>query len=236
MQKRASKLADLVCTKEFFLYKSGQISNKCESDFLVCYLFLLATVWTRDKRGQMPPNDTKRKWLLLMQIMVAAQGSSTHCGLRQKLPALDCCHRVGTDSHWEVYNKQPTCQNLQDRMPLAISLIPSSRFGIRILEYQLRPSNERMQSGRLRLMPIFSPWVGKRYYDKSHKSRIMLIHWLRKSNNMWSHERTPGWLFIYIFFPFLLNSPQVSTRIKSILDIQIFRNCLPAINGFTAFK
>ena len=28
---------------------------------LVCYLFLLATVWTRDKRGQMPPNDTKRK-------------------------------------------------------------------------------------------------------------------------------------------------------------------------------
>ena len=69
MQKRASKLADLVYTKEFFLYKSGQISNKCESDFLVCYLFLLATVWTRDKRGQMPPNDTKRKWLLLMWII-----------------------------------------------------------------------------------------------------------------------------------------------------------------------
>ena len=59
MQKRTSKLADLVCTKEFFLYKSGQISNKCESDFLVCYLFLLATVWTCDKHGQMPPNDTK---------------------------------------------------------------------------------------------------------------------------------------------------------------------------------
>ena len=66
MQKRASKLADLVCTKEFFLYKSSQISNKCKSDFLVCYLFLLATVWTHDKRGQIPPNDTKRKRLLLM--------------------------------------------------------------------------------------------------------------------------------------------------------------------------
>ena len=69
MQKRASKLADLVCTKEFFLYKSSQISNKCESDFLVCYLFLLATVWTHDKRGQMPPNNTKRKWLLLKALL-----------------------------------------------------------------------------------------------------------------------------------------------------------------------
>ena len=39
---------------------------------------------------------------------------SAHCDLRQKFPALDYCHQVGTDSHWKVHNKQPTRQSLQD--------------------------------------------------------------------------------------------------------------------------
>ena len=74
---------------------------------------------------------------------------SAHCGLRQKLSALDYCHQVGTDSHFEVHNEQPTCQNLQDRMPISIFilfLLPALlslmfRFGIGILECQFRPSS-----------------------------------------------------------------------------------------------
>ena len=63
MQKRTRKLVDLVCTKGFFLYKCGQISDKCAA-LLLGLLFV--TLWTHGKHGQMQSNDAKRKGLLLM--------------------------------------------------------------------------------------------------------------------------------------------------------------------------
>jgi hypothetical protein len=47
MQKRTGKLADLVCTKEFFLYKSGQVRPKSQQAAirlawsLICFYLLL---------------------------------------------------------------------------------------------------------------------------------------------------------------------------------------------------
>ena len=54
--KRTSKLADLVCTKGFFLYKSGQISKKHAIRLLVTSCLLFVTVC---KLGEMQSNGTK---------------------------------------------------------------------------------------------------------------------------------------------------------------------------------
>ena len=58
MPKIKKKLADLVCTRNFFLYKSDQVSKKCAIRLLVT---LFVFTWTPGKRGQMPPSEAKRK-------------------------------------------------------------------------------------------------------------------------------------------------------------------------------
>ena len=63
MPKNMEKLADLVCTKEIFLCKSGQVSNKCAIRLLVFYLLLLVIP---GKWGQMPPSVSKWDGRLLM--------------------------------------------------------------------------------------------------------------------------------------------------------------------------
>ena len=56
MEKRMGKLADLVCTRGFFLYKSGQVLNKCEQ---VCYLTSLLSLAIICTTWQARPNATK---------------------------------------------------------------------------------------------------------------------------------------------------------------------------------
>ena len=57
MPENMEKLADLVCTREIFLYKSGQVSNKYAIRLLAR---LLVTVWIPGKHGQMPLSEAKR--------------------------------------------------------------------------------------------------------------------------------------------------------------------------------
>ena len=71
-KKKTEMLADLVCTKGFFLYKrlsKAAKRKKCAIQLLVDFLF---TVWKLVKCGQMKPNKTKCEGLLLMLCLAKA--------------------------------------------------------------------------------------------------------------------------------------------------------------------
>ena len=62
MQKKLKKLADLVCTNEIFLYKSGQTSNKWAIWLLVEYLLMFGQLTSVVKCHQTNPNETMFCW------------------------------------------------------------------------------------------------------------------------------------------------------------------------------
>jgi hypothetical protein len=82
LKERANgcKLVDLVCTKGFFLYKSGQTCKKRAIRLFVYHLILFGNPVKCD---QMPPNEAKHKGLLLMyRAVYTSNGTLPKSGQR----------------------------------------------------------------------------------------------------------------------------------------------------------